>query len=546
VANSFRRLVQGLAAVCAALFLICSAGASSDSAQPNPAPGDQPSGNIGDDWDSLLKDTIPQNTPDEALTSAKTSYAAGPVGDFTNHFFFNNRTEYLHTQTYFTGLPTATGVINAPPSAMFNPAGIPYPPAFQSSTNDMYSVLNFGTRGWISNRVSTNFLLLYGQDITNVTNASPQLSIIDTFGSNRQLQLMTGYVQIDGLPTDGLFAGTSLRLGRQDVYGAELAEMDGASFTMDRPRYSWTIYAGRRYTYYSDPNQRAIGGGNFVFRIGKSSTFEYDTLYYIKGTNVFSYRQTIGNAWLFGTSFRMVGSSATDFAANAQWAPEDGKTSLFLSFAQKITANDYFYDYTYNARTTDPYNQTLRLNLGALYPYSQFVIDGSRAINDRIRLGGIIWIRALNNLQNKGPFETSFQDYRAFGQFYLWKNLELFASYRQRNSDDRYATVPPTDFSDLSNTGETRNQDVAVEIGRSFLDGRLVLRAGGYFRNLNFVDQFTIISNAHDKGVLGSAIFKINNRSQLYFDYDLDTDYPVFRPDIQNSQMFRFGLAWSY
>lgn len=533
--------------VCAVLLIFCLA-ASARCAFPggNSGNGGDPPASIGAAWDSLLSGPNSQTVPDVALTTMETKYEAAPVGDFENHFFMNNRTDYLHTQTWFTGRPTATGVINEPPSMMANPEGIPYSPAFQSSTNDMYSVLNFGTRGWISPRVSTNFTLLYGQDITRVNSASPQLSIIDTFGSNRYLQLMTGYVEVDGLPTDGAFAGTSLRLGRQDIYGAELAEMDGASFTMDRSNYSWTIFGGRRYTYYSDPDQRAIGGGNFVFRFGKGSTFEYDTLYYIKGTNQFSFRQVLGRNWVFSTAFRMVGSSATDVGANAAWAAEDGKTSLFLSFAQKITSNDYFYDYTYNARTTDPYNQTLRLNLGPLSPYSQFVIDGSRAFTDRVRLGGMIWVRALNNVQNTGPFETSFQDYRAFAQLYPLRNLEVYASYRQRNSDNRSSTVPPTEFSDLSNTGETRNQDVSVEIGRSFLNGRLMVRAGGFFRNLNFIDQFKVISDAHDKGVLASANFKVNSRSQFYFDYDLDTDYPVFRPDIQNSQMFRFGLAWSY
>jgi len=541
-------LARRLTAVCVGLLLYHAAASARPVApRENPLSQDTATAsNIGDAWDGLLKNTIPQSTPDEALAPVKAAYEGGPADDFLDHFFMNTRTDYMYTHTYFTGRPTATGVIDAPPGPIFNPAGIPYPPAFQSSTNHMFSILNFGTRGWVSDRVSSNFMFQYGQDVTHVTNASPQLSIIETFGSNRQLQLMTGYVEVDGLPTDGVFAGTSLRVGRQEVYGAELAEMDGASFTMDRPRFSWTIYGGRRFTYDSDPDQRAIGGGNFIFRIGRNSTFEYDTLYYIKGTNLFSFRQVFGGGWLFGTSFRMVGSSPTDFTANARWTPEDGKTSLFLSFAQKITDKDYFYDYTYNARTTDPYNRILRLNLGPLFPYSQVVIDASRAINDKIRLGGIVWVRALNNVHNTGPFEASFQDYRAYGQFYPRNNLELFVTYRQRNTDNRSSSVPPADFSDLSNTGETKNQDISVEIGRSFLNGRLMVRAGGFFRNLDFVDQFDVITNAHDKGVLATANFNVNSRSQLYFDYGLDTDYPVFRPDIQNSQMFRFGLAWSY
>ena len=532
--------VQALAVVSAVFCIITFAGARPAALPANSAP------DIGDAWDSLLNGAVPPSTPDSALVPAQSNYEASPAGDFFHHFFMNNRTEYMNTQTPFTGLHTLTGVINAPVTGVFNPSGIPYPDAFQSSTNEMYSFLNWGTRGWLSDRVSSNFTFAYSQDLTHVTNASPQRTIIDTFGSNRRLELVSGYIEVDGRPSDGLFAGASLRLGRQDVYGAELAEMDGASFTVNRPRYSWTIYAGRRYTYFSGPFQRAIGGGNFLLRLGKDSSFEYDTLYYILGTNLFRYRQVFGNVWLFTASFRMVGSAPTDFTADGIWSPEDGKTSLRLSFAQKLTDKDYFYDYTYNARDLDPFNPLLRLNLQALHPHSQFVVDFSRLINDRVRLGGSVVVRHLNHIQDVGPFDTSFQDYRAYGQVFPWKRVDLLFAYHERDSDDRTTNAPPLEFDDLSHTGETKVQDVSAEIGRSFIDGRLILRAGGYYRNLDFRDQFTIISNAGDKGVLANASFKLDNRSRLNFEYGLDSDYHVFEPDIENSQTFRIGIAWSY
>jgi len=546
VAYLSRLPMQKFATLFAALCLFAAACAAPPSVSANSPAEDKSSESIGDAWDNLLKNTIPQTTPDAALATAPMTYEASPAGDFLDHFFMNNRTEYMRTQTYFTGLPTVTGVINEPASSVANPNGIPYPPAFQSDTNEMYSVVNWGTRGWLSDRVNSNFTLNYSQDLTHVTDASPQRSIIDTFDSNRRLELISGYIDIDGRPSDGAFSGTSLRVGRQDVYGAELAEMDGVSFTLNRPGYSWTIYGGRRYTYFSDPAQRAMGGGNFLIRFGKDSTFEYDTFYYIRGTNLFRYRQTFGNAWFFSTGFRMVGSSPTDFNADAIWSPEDGRTSLRLSFAQKITNKDYFYDYTEDARDFDPRNPLFRLNLEALHPHSQFIIDASRAINDRLRLGGTVWVRRLNNIQDTGPFDTSFQDYRGYCQMSPWSSVDLLFTYHLRDSDNRSKNIPPTEFDDLSNTGETKVQDFTAEVGRTFLRGRLALRAGGFYRNLNFLDQFTVITNARDKGVLGDAAFKLDSRSRLYFDYDLDTDYSVFRPDIQNSQTFRFGLAWSY
>src|SRR4029077_7216882 len=137
-------------------------------------------------------------------------------------------TEYMNTQTPFTGLPTLTGVINAPATGVFNPSGIPYSPAFQSSTTQVYSFLNWGTRGGLSGRVNSNFTFAYAQDLTHVTNASPQLSIIRACAANRRLDWVSEYIEVDGRPSDDLLAASSLRLGRQDVYGAELAEMEGA------------------------------------------------------------------------------------------------------------------------------------------------------------------------------------------------------------------------------------------------------------------------------------------------------------------------------
>ncbi|MGH9512376.1 MAG: hypothetical protein ACRD2U_09610 [Terriglobales bacterium] len=540
-----RMLLCRSAAAIVALSLITSANGQSDATPANRPPTSQPVPNIANAWDGVLKDTSSQ-APPPVLTPAQTPYESTPAAAFLNHFFANTRTEYLRTQTFFSGLPTATGVIDAVPGSAFNPAGTPYPPAFQSSTNIVSSLLNWGTRGWLSDRVNSNFSFAYSQGLTNVTDASPQLSILNTFGSDRRLELVSGYIDINGRAADGLFAGTSLRLGRQAIYGAELAEMDGASFTVTRPRYSWTLYAGRRFTFFSDPDQRAMGGGNFLFRLSDNSTLEYETFYYIKGSNLFRYRHTIGDAWLFVAAFRMVGSSPTDFSADVAWNPKDGKTSLRLNFAQKITDKDYFFDYAYDARDLDPYNPLRRLNLEALHPHTQFVVDVSRAINSRLRLGGDIWVRRLDDRQDAGPFDTSFQDYRTHAQIFLWSRTDLLAEYHQRNSDDRTGSAAPTQFDDLSTTGETRVQDLSLEIGRSFVDGRLNLRAGGFYRQLNFRDLFTVISDARDKGVLANASFTLDSHTRLYLDYDLDTDYAVFRPDIQNSQTFRFGMAWRY
>jgi hypothetical protein len=524
-------------------LLLLPVGAGAQQATP-PALPSTSSENIASAWSSVLQNPSAPTAADPALNIPQAPVESWSAGDFLNHAFFETRTEYRRTQTAFTGEPTITGVIDVPPGQVVNPNGIPYPGAFQPNTNTMYSFLNWGTRGWLSDRINTDFTFRYQQELTPVDPGSPVIGLLNTYNGNREFQLLTGYVDILGKPSDGLFAGSSLRVGRQDVYGAELADFDGLSFSMNRQNFSYTLYGGRRFSYYSNPEQRGIGGGNFVFRFG-GATLEYDALLYVKPSQALSYHQQFGHGWLLSGQFRMFGGSPTDAIVDGLWTPADGKTTVRLEFAQKITNKDYVYDYTGVATDIDPHNPLQRLNLGVFSPHSQVVIDARRAINSRLRLGGSVWIRRLNDSKNEGAFDTSFQDYRVNAQVFPGRKFTVFLDYHQRDSD-RSSPTSPANFSDISTTGETRVQDVSLELGRSFAEGKVSFKAGGFYRLLNYQNTFFITNNDHAKGVLGSATVKLDQRTRMFVEYDLDTDFPLYRPDIQNTQTLRVGMAWRY
>ncbi len=540
------RYLLSLSVFALALSFARSAGAQQSSSPPLPDKAEKSNQNIADDWGSLLHDTIPQTQVDPNLAVPQNAFEHTAGQDFLDHFFYESRLDYIRTQTYFTGNPTATGVIDGPPSPVQNPNGIVDPAVFQPSTNMMYAFMNWGTRGWLSDRLNTNFSFRYEQNLTHVDDGSPGQSILTTFPSSRRLELLSGYAEIQGRASDGVFAGTSLRLGRQNIYGAEVASLDGASFTMARKRYSYTIFGGRRFTYYSDPAQRAIGGGSLDLHFGDSGIFQYEALFYIKGSQVFSYRQRFGRSWMFSTYYKMIGGAAIDYGANAIWTPGgSGKTMVRLGYLQKLTDQDYFYDYTEGARDHDIHNPVLRLNLGTFSPYSQFLVDARRTVNSRVLLSGGVIVLHLNDSSQQGPFDTSYQDYRADAQVYPGRQYVLFFEYHERDSD-RLSSANVTQLSDISTTGETKIRDFSVELGHTYMDGRLTLKAGGFFRLLNFQDAFTIINGAHDFGMLATAQFKLDRRTRFYLDYGLDSDYFVFRPDIQNAQTFRVGMAWTY
>ena len=488
-------------------------------------------------WDSILSGST---TPGRAAAALP----AGPSWDagsqkFLDHFFFESRTEYERYGTSFTGLPTITGVINAPFTGVFNPNGIPYPPAFQPNAGRAFEFLDFGTRGWLSERVNTHFALRYEQDLSHVDAGAPAQNILETFASNRRLDIVSASLELK-MP-----AGTSLQVGRQYVYGAELAALDGAAFTVDRAPFSLTLFGGRRFTFFGDPQQRAIGGANLLFRLHGNASLEYQGLWYIKGTNSLVYRQRIGGAWLVSSFLRAYGGAPVDFSAQALYSARNGKSLVRLSFFQKLTDKDYLYDYTIAARDRGAYSSVPRLYLGPFAPFSQFVAEARRTVAPGLRIGGTVWVRRLNNTNDQSAFDTSFQDYRFDAQWLPRKKLEAFLEYHQHDSD-RLSPLNATTFDDVSRAGETSVKDLSGEIGRSFAEGTLRLSGGAYYRRISLQDRFFTIQGLHQAGWLVSAWWRLDRHTRLYADYNLDNDFFLFRPDLKNSRALRLGVSWRY
>jgi hypothetical protein len=253
---------------------------------------------IEESWDSLIQDVLPHAKIDPSLVAARPVVKSkpNPAADFLNHLFFETRTEYDRYSTSFTGNPTTGSIINAPFNSVITPGvttGIGWPPAFENNANRVYGFIDLGTRGWLSDRVNTHFAMRYRQDLTPTSPVSPAGSVLETFRGNRLLDLTEASVEIGGRPTDGFFSNASLTIGRQYIYGAEIAAIDGAQFTWNRPRYALTVFGGRRFTYYSDPYQRATGGANLVLKLSPDTSVELESLYYVRGSNSVTMRRRL-------------------------------------------------------------------------------------------------------------------------------------------------------------------------------------------------------------------------------------------------------------
>ena len=387
--------------------------------------------------------------------------------DWFKGFYFESRTTYERYQTAFTGNPTETGVINAPNNGVFNPAGIPSPEAFQPDSNRVQDFIDFGTRG---DTVQTHFALRYRQDLTHTDIGSPAENITETFYGNRLYEFLEGMVEVK-LPSAG-----SLQMGRLNVYGAELASLDGAAWSVAKPKYDFTIYAGRRFSFFSDPKQRALGGANLNLKLSPTLSVELQTLWYVKGTNRAVVRKRLRDRWLVTSSLRAYGGSPVDFSAGALYSSRSGRDSLRAAFFQKLTDKDYSFDYTSDARDLAAKNPLYRLYLGPVAQYSQFSVEAHHQFLSNLRAGAAATVRRLNDRNDEGPFDTSFEDYRFNGQYFPWRRIETFFEYHQRNSD-RLSPLGTVELSDLRATGENGVKDLTGEIRRSFGEGRLNLAA---------------------------------------------------------------------
>jgi hypothetical protein len=490
-------------------------------------------------WDDLIGTGVPQATPDPVLIPRQAPAGRGSSSDFADHFFFEGRSDYWRYSTAFTGLPTTTSVINTPFTGIFNPNGIPYPDAFQPVANRVEGLIDWGTRGYLSDRVNTHFTFRYAQDVSTVVPGAPAQNAIETFGGNRELQLLSAWVQVAAAP------GITVQLGRQDIYGAELAEIDGGEISINRKSYELTVFGGRRFSLYSDPDQRAIGGANLLLRMNPDTSVELSTLWYIQGTNRVTVRRRFGARWVGNAYLRSYGGAPVDFSAQAIYAGASGKTSVRTSFFQKLTNRDFSYDFTEAARNLDPKNAVARLYLGPQAQYSQFAVDARRTLSKRVRIGGGVWVRRLNDPQDRGPFDTSFEDYRANTQLYPGRKIEIDAEYHQRNSD-RLSALTATSFDDLQNSGETSVKDATLGVRRAFREGRLELNGGAYYRRINEQDRFYGVTRAHQSGWTAGGSLRVDRHTRLYVDYSLDNDFFLFKPDIGNSKALRAGVSWRY
>jgi hypothetical protein len=474
--------------------------------------------------------------------------------------------EYRHEETKFTGRLTPTLVSPSPVPPFFPPdQPIAFVPgAFEPNTDQLtsYASIRFKDFGFEKLRFSSQASFRYWGDLDGTTEASPFLSQLDAFTGRRVLEPLTAFADARGFVSEENQTKFNLRVGRQYVYGAESVRLDGALLTINHPRFNFDVFGGRRTTFFSDPRERGVVGTNFQFFATPSTTLTYEYLHYVENSHRFQVAHRLNETWALNGNFFLLNTSPIDLNVDAFWMPGDGKTRVIFSFLQKLTSEDFIYDYTYRAQASNPENQIFlklfpipptgipldgagRLNLLEVNPYTQFYVDGYRYLTQKIGVGGSFWLRQVNDSDDAGPFDTSFQELRVNGDWFPSSLFEVGGEYRFRNIS-RDDPNEATEFPDIRREGETKFHEIYGNSAVHLLDNRLTVEGGVFYRRFNTQSRLVSFKGLDTLGWTAGVRWRINRNYGLLVEYGRDNDFEPLNPDIDYSQAFRVRFDWRF
>jgi hypothetical protein len=507
---------------------------------------------IADYWDKVYQGETVQPVPAPASKTPTATTGGASVGgglsDIRPYVTLRYGFEYTHNLTTFTDRPSRTFTVDGEPSLALNPKDgtVNYPGAFRSTDNRLYSYLSFGTHGYGSSRLSTYVSLATYHDLNDTRNGSPFTNLLTGFSGLNRTEVINAYADLNGLTETGPLSQVSARLGRQFAFDYDSwllgsAVIDGASLRHHTERSDLTVFFGWREAFFADPSSRFTTGGSFSYHISPKTTAKVDLFHYQS-----SERYAIGLQHQFETIFvdthlSLINTDPIEFGSRATYSSPDSPWTVYASFLQQLSANDFIYDVWFTSRDED---RSRRLNLFRINPASQFVLDVDRRIFWWLSVGVGGWFRFLNSGADQGPFDNSFQEGSVRLLLTPLPRMDYFAQYRYRHTE-RSPARAATLFDDISRTGDTSYQEISAE-ARYRLHHRLRLMIGGYFRLLDTQTRLVRLTNINTAGVYLGLRFRLTDMIDFKFQYGVDSDYREFNPDIDLAHTFRIGADFHY
>jgi hypothetical protein len=496
------------------------------------------------------------------VTSQQTATEPGRPPSFSLYFM----SEYRRDEISYTGKPSLTlqFPFSVPPFSVPDAPINSVPSAFEPNDQQFVGYLSATVKdvGIGKIRMDTQVSLRYSADLDGSTAASPFLGIRDTFAGRRLFEPLTFFADLKGLSPDDWTTKLSLRVGRQYVYGATPLRVDGATLSIDQPKFSLDLFGGRRVTFYSNPGERAVGGENFVFRANESTTIRYDFAHYIDNVHTLEVRHLVGESWIFNGSLFMINADPVDLNLGATYMSPGARTRVTMNFLQKLTSNDFIYDQTYRAFARNSENQFTfrffplpptgqlfdaagRLNLGRINPYTQFYVDAYRNLTSKVGVGGTVWLRKVNSQANEGPFDNSFQEFHLNADYYPSSAFEVGTEYRYRHLS-RSNPNQETTFDDIRLEGEKTFHEIYANAAYHLLNSRLTLEGGLFYRRFDTQSRLISLNGMDTVSYSAGIKWRVGRDYKLALEYGFDRELAFLNPDIDNTQSLRVRFEWRF
>ena len=475
--------------------------------------------------------------------------------------------EYRRDEIKYTGKPSLTLQFPnpVPPFSVPDAPIFFVPSAFEPNDEQFvgYASATIKDFGFERLRFDANVSFRYSADLDGTTEASPFIGIRDAFRQRRIFEPLTFFTDIRGFLSDNRSSQFSVRAGRQYIYSAGTSvRMDGATFTVNHPKFELDVYGGRRATFYSDPQERGVGGGNFLFRAAERTTVRYDFLHYIDNSHNLEVRHGLGESWILDGSLFLIDEHPVDLNIGAHYLPPAGKTRINFNFLQKLSSNDFFYDQTFRAFARNPENQIFfrffplpptgepfhgngRLNLFQINPYTQFYVDGYRYLTQKFAVGGTAWIRKVNDRDEEGPFDNSFQEFHVNADYFPSSAFEVGSEYRYRHLS-RDNPENAQFFFDISREGEKSFHEVYANGAYHFLNNHLTLEGGLFYRRFDTQSRLISLDGADTTGYTAGIKWRVARNYKVLLEYGFDRELAFLNPDIDYTQQFRVRFEWRF
>jgi hypothetical protein len=496
------------------------------------------------------------------VTSQQTTAQPDRPPSFSLYFM----SEYRRDEIKYTGKPSLTLQFpNAVPTFSVPDAPINFvPSAFEPNDEQFVGYVSTAVKDIEMGRLRLDLQasLRYSADLDGTTAASPFIGIRDSFVGRHIFEPLTAFGDLKGLSPDDWATKLSLRVGRQYVYGATPLRVDGATLTVDNPRFSLDLFGGRRVTFYSDPGERAVGGENFVFRASENTTIRYDFAHYIDNVHTLEVRHLLGESWIFNGSLFFINADPVDLNLGATYMSPSAKTRVTMNFLQKLTSNDFIYDQTFRAVARNPENlfqfrffplpptgqlfdAAGRLNLGRINPYTQFYVDAYRNLTSKFGVGGTVWLRKVNSRDDEGPFDNSFQEFHVNADYYPSSAFEAGTEYRYRHLSRANPNQEAT-FDDFHLEGEKTFHEVYANAAYHMFNSRLTVEGGLFYRRFDTQSRLISLNGMDTISYSAGIKCRLARDYKLSLEYGFDRELAFLNPDIDNTQSFRVRFEWRF